>query len=104
MQLLIVGAIVVAVVAVVFAVQNAAPVAVTFLAWRFDSSLALVLVLAMACGILLTALWSAPAALRIRWQLAQQRRRIAQLEAQVAELRAQPRPVEAVSGDRAGPV
>jgi uncharacterized integral membrane protein len=33
-----------------FSVQNAAPVAITFLFWRFDASLAIVVFLSVVCG------------------------------------------------------
>ncbi len=42
--------IVIIVVVAVFSAQNAAPVAVSFLAWRFEASLALVIVLSLFCG------------------------------------------------------
>ena len=47
-----------------FALQNNVPVTVTFLVWRFDSSLASVLTLAFALGALAVALIAAAAWLR----------------------------------------
>lgn len=38
---------------VVFSVQNAAPVVVSFLLWRFESSLAIVIVLSVLTGMLI---------------------------------------------------
>jgi uncharacterized integral membrane protein len=38
---------------VVFSVQNAAPVAVAFLSWKFEASLAVIIVLAVVTGILI---------------------------------------------------
>jgi len=38
---------------VIFSVQNAAPVAVSFLRWRFDASLALVIFFSASAGLLL---------------------------------------------------
>ncbi len=37
----------------VFSVQNAAPVVVSFLSWRFESSLAIVIVLSVLSGMLI---------------------------------------------------
>jgi uncharacterized integral membrane protein len=47
-----------------FALQNNVPVTVTFLVWRFDSSLASVLTLAFVLGALAVALIAAAAWLR----------------------------------------
>lgn len=47
-----------------FALQNNVPVTVTFLVWRFDSSLASVLTLAFVLGALVVALIAAAALLR----------------------------------------
>jgi uncharacterized integral membrane protein len=38
---------------VIFSVQNAAPVAVAFLSWKFEASLAVIIVLAVVTGILI---------------------------------------------------
>ena len=51
MVIFIILLIVVAIVAV-FSVQNAAPVTITFLFWRFEASLAIVLFLTVIAGII----------------------------------------------------
>jgi putative membrane protein len=51
MVILIILLIVVVIVAI-FSVQNAAPVAITFLFWKFEASLAIVLFLTVIAGIL----------------------------------------------------
>jgi lipopolysaccharide assembly protein A len=43
----------VVVVMVIFSVQNAAPVAVAFLSWKFESSLAVIILLSMIIGVLI---------------------------------------------------
>jgi len=48
MQLAIIAAILTAIVGVAFSMQNDVPVTVNFMLWRFDSSLAMVLLLALA--------------------------------------------------------
>lgn len=80
MQLAIIAAIAAAIVGVAFAMQNNVPVTVNFLLWRFDSSLAMVLLLALAFGAIIVALLTTPATLRWQWQLARQKRRIEELE------------------------
>ena len=50
MQLAVIAAIAAAIVGVAFAMQNNVPVTVNVLLWRFDSSLAMVLLLALALG------------------------------------------------------
>lgn len=89
MQLVILIGIAFAIVAVAFALQNNVPVTVTFMLWRFDSALAMVLLLALAIGVLIAALFSTPAVLRLQWTVARQRRQIAGLEKANEDLRAE---------------
>jgi putative membrane protein len=93
MQVMIIVAILAAMGSVAFALQNNVPVTVTFLVWRFDSSLAMVLLMALALGALIVALFSTPSTLKAQWTIARLRKQIAQLEEskafqdkQVAEL------------------
>lgn len=80
MQLLTIAAIGFAILASTFALQNNVPVTVSFLAWSFQGSLAVVLLMALAMGALILALVSTPSILKDRWTLNRQRRRIADLE------------------------
>ena len=80
MQLAIIAAIGTPIVGVAFAMQNNLPVTVNFMLWRFDGSLAMVLLLAVASGAMVVALLTTPATLKSQWQLARQKRRIAELE------------------------
>lgn len=89
MQLTILIGIALAIVAVAFALQNNVPATVTFLLWRFDSTLAMVLLLAVAIGALIVAFLSTPSVLRLQWQVARQRKQIAALEQSHSELQAQ---------------
>jgi len=88
MQLAILIGLAVALVAVAFALQNNVPVTVTFLLWRFDSSLPIVLLLAVAAGALAVALLSTPSVLKLQWNLVRLRRRINALELAQQELSA----------------
>src|SRR5512143_1029547 len=80
MQLTLIAAIVTAIVGVASAMQNNIPVTVNFLAWRFDSSLAMVLLLALALGAIAVALLTTPGTLKRQWRLSRQKRRIDDLE------------------------
>jgi lipopolysaccharide assembly protein A len=88
MQLAILVGLAIVIGAVAFALQNNVPVAVTFLLWRFDSSLPIVLLLAVAAGALTVALLSTPSVLRLQWNAARQQRRINALELSNRELSA----------------
>ncbi|MBL8472297.1 MAG: DUF1049 domain-containing protein [Rhodocyclaceae bacterium] len=101
MQLGFILAILFAIVCVAFAIQNSAAVSVSFLIWRFDSTLAVVLLVAMALGALALGFISTPATLRSHWNLTRQKRqteslssendqlkaRVARLESELANLR-----------------
>jgi putative membrane protein len=87
MQLLILLGLAVVIGAVAFALQNNVPATVTFLVWRFDSSLPVVLLLAVAAGALFVALLSTPSMLRLQWNAARLRRQIHALELENGELR-----------------
>jgi len=95
MQLMLVLGIVFAIVAVLFALQNNIPVAVTLAVWQFDGSLALVLLIALGLGVLITGLLSSPAVIRGQWVAARLRRRVAELEREAAECQAQNRALAA---------
>lgn len=87
MQLTIIAAIFLALIGGVFATQNNVPVTITFLLWRFDTSLAMLLPLAMASGAIVVALLTTPATVKRQWLLTRQRRRIVELERTSESLR-----------------
>jgi uncharacterized integral membrane protein len=86
MQLLLIFGIAFAVAAVAFALQNNVPVTVSFVFWSFDSSLAMVLLLAIGIGAIIAGLVSSPAVIRGQWAAARLRRQVAALEGDKAEL------------------
>lgn len=85
MQIMLILGVVFALVAAVFALQNNIAVAVSFAVWQFEGSLALVLLLALGFGVLVTCLISSPAVIRRQWEIAKLRRYGADLERQVSE-------------------
>jgi len=80
MQLQLIVAIIVAILAVVFALQNAVPITVSFLTWRFESSLALVLLIVLALGILMSLLVSVPSRVKRMKLISNQKKKIQELE------------------------
>lgn len=86
MQLLLIFGIVFAIGAVTFALQNNAPVAVVFFLWSFESSLAIVLLLALGLGALIAGLVSSPTVIKGQWSAARLRRRVTELESENAML------------------
>ena len=81
MLLLLILGIVFAIGAVTFALQNNVAVTVVFAFWRFDSSLAIVLLVALALGVLIAGLVSTPSVIKAQWAGARLRRQVASLEA-----------------------
>jgi putative membrane protein len=82
MQLLLILGIALAIAAVAFALQNNSTVTVTLGIWSFDSSLAMVLLLATGIGAIIAVLLSWPSMLKSMWTSARLRRQINRLEAE----------------------
>jgi len=80
MSILLIFALLIAIVAVIFALQNTAAVTVSFFAWQFHQSLALVLILTVIVGVLIGILTILPGSIRNRWRLSNQRKKIDALE------------------------
>ena len=73
-------AIFIAVLAVIFAVQNNDPTNVQFAIWDFEGSVALVLLVALAAGAMISFFVSLPSSIRARWTIRQQRKKITEME------------------------
>lgn len=80
MQFQLIVAIIIAILAVVFALQNAVPITVSFLPWRFESSLALVLLITLALGIMMSLLVSVPSVIKKMKIISNQKKKIQKLE------------------------
>lgn len=85
MQLALIFGIVIAAGAVVFALQNNIPVTVTLGIWSLDGSLALLLLLALGLGVLITGLLSSPAVIRRQWTVSRLKRQVTDLEHRLVE-------------------
>jgi lipopolysaccharide assembly protein A len=97
MQIFLFVALSIAAIAVLFALQNSTPVEVKFLAWTFESSLAMVLLVALAAGALISYFFSLPGNLHTRFALRNQRKRTSELETGLAETKAHLEDAEARS-------
>ena len=86
MQIFLIISLVIAVLGVVFALQNAVPITLSLLVWKINSSLALVLLVALAAGVLISFLATLPSLLKGGWTVSSQKRQIKRLEAQIADL------------------
>jgi len=80
MRFLIVLALLIALVIVLFALQNSAIVTVSFLSFHYNGSLALILVVVFTLGFLAGILISIPSLLRKSSALREQKKRVKQLE------------------------
>jgi putative membrane protein len=85
MQLFLVAALIIAIVAVIFALQNPAAVTVSFLVWQTQGSLALVLLITLLFGVLISLLVSVPTVIRRSRTISIQRKQIQSLEGTLAE-------------------
>lgn len=78
-------AIVIALVAVIFAIQNATPATVKFLLWTIpETSMALMLLITLVIGMIAGMLFLAPGIYRRNQTIEQQRQRIDRLEIQIS--------------------
>jgi lipopolysaccharide assembly protein A len=98
MQLLLIAGIVFAIGAVTFALQNNVPVVVAFGFWHYDSSLAVVLLVALGLGALIAGLVSTPSVIKGQWAGARLRRQVAGLEDERAVLERRVRELESEMG------
>lgn len=87
-------AIALAAVVAIFALQNSAVIVVSFLAWHWEASLALILILVLGAGILVGYLAGLPSAWKSKSELRQQRREISDLEKEAATQEPVERPKE----------
>jgi lipopolysaccharide assembly protein A len=71
--------------AVIFALQNTIAVTIYFLFWQFHGSLALVLLIALTAGLLISFLAYLPTLLRGHWSGRKLRKQVADLESSLAE-------------------
>ena len=83
MQLLLIFSLVIAFLAILFAIQNTGATLIRFLIWETEGSLALVLFIALVAGALISYLATAPRQIRQRMTISSQRKQIAEVEGQL---------------------
>lgn len=76
--------------AVAFSLQNSEPIIINFFSWRFQGSLVVVLLTALACGVLLSVIASFPSFLKKRRVIARQQKTIDELEQKIATYTTEP--------------
>ena len=101
MQLLLIVGIVFAIGAVTFALQNNVAVTVVFALWSYDSTLAVVLLVTLALGVLIAGLVSSPSVIKGQWAGARLRRQVASLQEEKLSLERRVREVESAMAQRA---
>ncbi|MGD9092070.1 MAG: lipopolysaccharide assembly protein LapA domain-containing protein [Anaerolineales bacterium] len=89
MQIFLFIALLIMLVAIIFAVQNTEPTQVQFLAWKTEGSLALVLLLTLLAGVLISYFFSLPSKLRDKLTIRSQSKKITQLEDSLKEKQSQ---------------
>ena len=85
MQFFLFFALFIAILAIIFAVQNNSMTGVSFFVWDFEGSLALILLIAMAAGALISFFVSLPTNVKVRWTVRNQKKKLAELEASLVE-------------------
>jgi len=85
MQSFLIAALGLAILTVIFALQNTIPVSVTFLVWTFEGSLPLVLMSTFALGVIVSALVSIPAIVKRKSVISTQKKKIEDLEGNLRE-------------------
>lgn len=86
--LYLVLALVIAIIAVIFALQNTAAVTISFFAWEVGGSLSLVVLVTLVIGVLVGWLFVAPSLVKHSFQGSGQRKRIGELEKEVEKFKA----------------
>jgi uncharacterized integral membrane protein len=76
--LLLIFSVLLCIVAALFALENTAAVTVTFLSYKFDGSLAVVLMIVFGLGLMVAVTALLPALLTSKWQVISLRRRLKQ--------------------------
>ncbi len=85
MLIFIILAFLILIFAIIFALQNTVAVTIYFLFWQFHGSLALVLIVSLVAGLVISFLAYLPSLLRGHWSGRKLRKQITELEGSLAE-------------------
>lgn len=83
MQIFLVLALIIALIAVVFTIQNTALVTVTFLVWDLNHSLAFVVLLAILAGVLISQFVAMPGRFKRKLEITNQTKKIKEMETEL---------------------
>ena len=83
MTIYLIVALIILIITVIFALQNAVSVTISFLVWEFTGSLSLVLLGTLAVGLLIGWLVLTPSMLKNAFTISTQRKRITALEKEI---------------------
>ena len=83
MQIFLVFALIIALIAVVFTIQNTAAVTVTFLVWELNHSLAFIFLLAILAGVLISQFVSVPNKVKRTMENTNQKKKIKDLDTEL---------------------
>jgi lipopolysaccharide assembly protein A len=89
MRIFLLFALLIALIAVIFALQNTQVVSINFLAWTFQSSIALEMVVTLIAGVLVGILAMLPGSIRSQLQISSKKKEKAGLEASLAQAQQQ---------------
>lgn len=88
MTVFLILALIIAILAVIFAVQNVTMVTISFIAWNINTSLAVALLIALGAGVLITLLVSVPGRIKGGWNSVSQKKKFTTLEVERDTLKA----------------
>lgn len=97
MQIFLILAVLLAIIAVIFAVQNVTVVSISFFVWSIDVSLAVALLIALGAGVLIALLLSIPGKIKDSLNSATSKKKYANLETERGKLQAK---VDGVTAER----
>ncbi len=89
MQVFLVFALLIALVAVIFAVQNTALVTVSLFVWDFNNSLAIIILLTLFAGVLISILMASPGLIKSRLTRTNLRKKNKELESKLSKAESQ---------------
>jgi putative membrane protein len=89
MRIFLLIALLIALIAVIFALQNTQVVSINFLAWTFQSSIALEMIITLIAGVLVGILAMLPGSIRSQLQISSKKKEKASLEASLSQAQQQ---------------
>ncbi|NLF49653.1 MAG: LapA family protein [Leptolinea sp.] len=97
MQIFLILALVIAIIAVLFALQNVTIVTISFFIWNAQVSLAVALLIALGLGVIISALVSIPERVKSGWKSSRKNKNLSSLE---MELENQKTRIELITAER----